>query len=210
MRKTFVGITLLIFIAGIHLAYAQVPVKRAYPKLSYDNAYQVSDPKEIIRRGLQRIQLFLSANELADSAQIYTFLEKEIAPDFDFVTMTQLILGPLNYNINDQQRHGITMKIRRAFLTALASNLFHYRGGQVEVDSVRLTSDTSRGMVSVRVRLLIYTHNQYPAAIELRIAPVPEGWKIIDVSANGLSAVAHYRNFVRSTIQRSGLEGLLQ
>ena len=205
MKKVFVRIALFIFITGIHSTYAQAQVSNTTPRPSHSNTHQVPDPGNTIRQGVKRIQVFLATDALANPAQVQAFLEKEVAPGFDFTAMTQLILGPLNYHINEQQRQGVTVMVRQAFLKALGANLSSYRGGRV--GSIRVTGNPDRGRVTAR--LAIYMPNQYPTAIELRIALGPKGWKIIDVSANGISAVAHYRNFVRSVVQRSGIEGLL-
>jgi len=206
MTKVFARLALMIFITSTHSAYAQAPASQTSPRPFHGNTQQVPDPGDTIRQGIKRIQAFLATDALANPAQVNAFLEREVAPGFDFTAMTQLILGPLNYSINDQQRRNVTIMVRKAFLKALAANLSNYRGGRV--GNVRVTGNTNRGRVAAR--LAIYMPNQYPTVIELRIALGPKGWKIIDVSANGVSAVAHYRNFVRSVVQRSGFEGLLQ
>jgi phospholipid transport system substrate-binding protein len=206
MKKTYINAVCLILLMSLNTAYAQVPVNQptrsAYPASSQ----QIPDPRDTIRTSIQRIKAFLATDAHANADKINAFIEKEVAPTFDFVAMTRMIMGPLNYQMNDQQRRGVTTLIKRAFLSALANNLSQYRGGQV--GNIRISGNPERGRV--RAGLAIYMPNQYPTAIELRIALGPKGWKIIDVSANGISAVAHYRNYVRSVVQRSGLEGLLQ
>jgi len=141
---------------------------------------------------------------MANPAQVRVFMEKEVAQFFDFNAMAHLVLGPLNYRISSQQRQGATAMIKKAFLTAFAANLSDYRGGKVKY--LNISGNLNQG--KVYVRLAIQLPNQYPSLVKLRFARGPNGWKIIDVSANGMSAVAHYRNYVRSVVQRSGLEAL--
>jgi len=169
-------------------------------------AQQIPDPRDTISGAIKRIKAFLTTDDSTDPGKINAFIEKEVAPLFDFPAMTHVILGELNYKLSDKQRQGATTMVKRAFLSAVANNLADYRGGRV--GNIRVSGRQEHGRL--RVGMAIYLPNQYPTAIELRIALGPKGWKILDVAANGVSAVAHYRNYVRSVVQRSGVEGLLQ
>ncbi|TNG00176.1 MAG: ABC transporter substrate-binding protein [Gammaproteobacteria bacterium] len=120
--------------------------------------------------------------------------------------MTQLIIGRLAQNFNTQQRQITQNVIEKLLLSSLANNLSKYRGGKI--DYMRLSGNLHRGRVSVRMRIV--QQGQYPVALELRIAQGRDGWKVYDVAANGVSAVAHYRNYVRSVIQREGFEKALK
>jgi phospholipid transport system substrate-binding protein len=166
----------------------------------------VPDPRETIERGLDRIKAFLATSDQTNPALINQFIEKEVAPFFDFNAMTQQILGPLNYRMTPLQRQGAVLKVKRSFLSALANNLAKYRGGDARY--LKATGNLNRGRV--RVRLAVFRPDTYPTILELRIVHGATGWKVVDVSADGISAVAYYRNYVRSVVQRSGLDGLLE
>jgi len=200
---TFAALTLM---ATFLASYAQASGNHQSYGSPFQSAEQVPDPREDIQQGVKRLQAFISSDAMSDPAMVSVFLEKEIAPFFDFNKMSQMILGPLNYRMNTQQRQATGIMIKKSFLTALASNLSNYRGGKVEYMNI----NGSLGRGKITVRLAVYLPNEYPTVLELRFARSPLGWKIIDVSANGISAVAHYRNYVRSVVQRSGIEGLLQ
>jgi len=164
------------------------------------------NPQQTIQQGVERLQSFISGRVAADPALVQSFIQTEIAPYFDFATMTRLILGPLEYQLTPKQQYAARIMIRNQFLAALANNLMSYRGGRVDY----LNVSGNLGMGQVKVRLRIYQPGKYPLALELRIARNYDGWKIYDVAANGVSAVAHYRNYVQSVIMRSGPQGLLQ
>ena len=166
----------------------------------------VPDPRDTIERGLDRIKAFLATSDQTNPVLINEFIEREVAPFFDFNTMTQQILGPLNYRLTPLQRQGAALKVKRSFLSALANNLAKYRGGDARY--LKATGNLNRGRV--RVRLAVFRPDTYPTILELRIAHGATGWKVVDVSADGVSAVAYYRNYVRSVVQRSGLDGLLE
>ena len=206
MKLVVANITFLILFTGFNLAFAQAPAKRPMQKAHSATEQQAPDPRSTVRQGVKRIQDFLATDAYIHPAKVSAFLDKEIAPMFDFDAMSQMSLGSLNYQLNAQQRKGVTRMVRKAFLKALASNLANYRGGHI--GKLRVTGNSARGRL--KVSLVIFRPDQYPTSLQLRLALSPKGWRAIDVSANGISAVAHYRNYIRSVVQRSGLDGLLQ
>ena len=206
MKPVKTILTAILCLAAFQPAYAQTPTNQPTARQNYNQAYQLPDPRQTIQQGAQQIQAFLATDASTDPAQVSSFLDKNVAPLFDFTAMSRSALGPLNYHVNNEQRQKITVMIQKRFLTALASNLSNYRGGKVTYMNVSGNLRSGR----INVRLAIHLPKQYPTIIELRLARGTSDWKIIDVSANGVSAVAHYRNYVRSAAQRSGLESLFQ
>ena len=204
MKTALTAFAAIILITTFQSASAQAPTSNPSSQAFYNPATQAPHPRETIQQGVKLLQAFITSDAMANPAQVRVFMEKEVAQFFDFNAMAHLVLGPLNYRINSQQRQGATAMIKKAFLTAFAANLSDYRGGKVKY--LNISGNLNQG--KVYVRLAIQLPNQYPSLVKLRFARGPNGWKIIDVSANGMSAVAHYRNYVRSVVQRSGLEAL--
>jgi phospholipid transport system substrate-binding protein len=206
MKTALTAFAAIILITTFQPASAKASTGHSSPQAFYNPASQALDPRETIQQGVKRLQAFITSDAIANPDQVRVFMEKEVAQFFDFNAMAHLVLGPLNYRISAQQRRGATAMIKKAFLSAFAANLADYRGGKVQY--MNISGNLNRG--KVYVRLAIQIPNQYPSLIKLRFARGPNGWKIIDVSANGISAVAHYRNYIRSVVQRSGPDALLQ
>ena len=202
---------LVITVVGLALStqiHAQLP---HHPPGSYatgpypaPTAYPMRDPRKVVQTGIDKIRMFVESEKLDDAASLQRFVETEVAPFFDFSTMSSLILGHLEYSLDPQQRNAINTMIKQRFLAALVNNLSDYRGGQARL--VNVNGNLYRGRVNAIVH--VYRQNQYPTAVELRIARIRGEWKIYDVAANGVSAVAHYRNHVHSVVQRSGIQAL--
>ena len=205
MRTALISFALMLLAGALNPVIAQsVPGNRsASPFMSQNQP--VPDPRETIERGVDSIKSFLATDARTNPALVNQFIENKIAPFFDFTAMTNQILGPLNYRLTPLQRQGAILKVKRSFLSALANNLAKYRGGETRY--LKVVGNLARGRV--RVSLAVYRPDHYPTILELRIAYGPMGWKVVDVSADGVSAVAYYRNYVQSVIQRSGLDGLL-
>lgn len=206
MKTALTTFAAIILITTFQSASAQTSASHSSSQALYNPATQAQHPRETIQQGVKRLQAFITSDAIANPAQVKVFMEKEVAQFFDFNAMAHLVLGPLNYRISAQQRQGATAMVKKAFLTAFAANLSNYRGGKVRY--MNISGNLNHGKVYVRLAILL--PNQYPNLVKLRYARGPNGWKIIDVSANGVSAVAHYRNYIRSVVQRSGIDALLQ
>lgn len=189
--------------AQMNPGYPPPPAPPA-PQFPVNNDF--AHPQEMVKQGVARLEAFVEGNNLEDAGSVSAFLAREVSPFFDFERMTGEILGPLNYHLDDQQRASVRDRIQQQFLTALASNLANYKGGKVEY--VNINGNLSQGRVNVALR--VYRPGQFSTIVLLRIGRTGNDWKIYDVSANGVSAVAHYRNYILSTVQRSGIQALFQ
>ncbi len=167
-------------------------------------ATQKDSIQQIIQSGISRLQAFIQAASPNDPQQVRTFLDKEVAPYFDFQAMSRMIIGPLERQLTEEQKTNAQQLIKEQFIASFARNLLNYRGGHAQLMGV--SGSERSGMM--RVRVYIYRYQTYPTVVELRLGHGPEGWKIYDVAANGMSAISHFRNFLHSTIQRSGIEVL--
>ena len=206
MKKALLSVVTFALVFMFNPLQAQQVSKQpsASPFSSYSS--QAPGPRETIQQGVDRIKAFLDTDDRANPVLVNAFIEKEIAPIFDFNAMTKLVLGPAGYRLTRLQKQAAALKIKRSFLTALANNLIQYRGGEVRY--IKVLGRLHRGQV--KVRLAILQADRYPTIIELRFSNGPSGWKAVDVSANGVSAVAYFRNYINAIIQRSGPDGLMQ
>ena len=206
MKKALLSLVAFALVCTLNPLMAQQASKyrSASPFSSYSN--QGPGPRETIQQGVESIKAFLDTDERANPAMVNAFIEKEIAPIFDFNAMAQLVLGPMSYRLTNLQKQAAALKIKRSFLTALANNLTQYRGGEVRY--IKVLGKLHRGQV--KVRLAVLQADKYPTIIELRFSNGPNGWKVVDVSANGMSAVSYFRNYINSIVQRSGPDALMK
>lgn len=142
-----------------------------------------------LRMGLESLLAFMNqAPKPADSA-IARFLDEEIAPYFDFKHMAKAAMGRFYRGMNEQQRQEMAEEIKRLFLTRMTQRLTGYQGQQVRYLPIRTTRDGNGAVASV----VILNPRSYPARIDFRLARNGDRWSIIDLAANGQSAVMYYR-----------------
>lgn len=185
MKNVLIAIaTFSLFTASAVAApgYGYPPSPRQAP------AYQELGPDTLLREGMTKLIRFMRTSENPQPQQISAFLEREVAPYFDFDYMAAWAAGPLNRQMNDQQRLAFAQKIKQMLLGTLAKRLTSYDNQDVRFFRPRWVGDNE-----VKVRVGILQAGGYPASLDFRFYRSNTGWKVFDVTANGNSALGYYR-----------------
>lgn len=147
-----------------------------------------------LKEGMDKLLEFMGQDEVPNKLQVAAFLDKEIAPYFDFDYMAKWVAGPAYGRMGPEQRKALASKLEASFLGALSTQLASYKGQQVRMLRPRMGP---RGAVSVNVGVL--RPDSYPSKLQFRMYKAEDGWKVYDVVANGRSAAGYYRvQFQRS------------
>jgi len=155
----------------------------------------------VLREGMDKLRDFLGQQEKPNKLQVAAFLDKEIAPYFNFDQMAKWVAGPRFADMSSEQREAMAASLEARFLSALTGKLASYEGQQVRILRPRMTRP---GMAIVSVGIL--RPGTYPSKLDFRMYKSDDGWKVYDVVANGRSAVAFYRaEFNRSMAPRTGV-----
>jgi len=141
-----------------------------------------------LKEGMDRLLKFLGEQDSMNKLQVAAFLDREIAPYFDFDSMAQWVAGPAYRSMSPKERSELTAWLESDFLSVLASNLVGYQGQQFRMLTPRRGP---RGAVNINVAIL--RADTYPSTLQFRMAPSDQGWRVYDVVANGRSASSYYR-----------------
>jgi phospholipid transport system substrate-binding protein len=147
-----------------------------------------------LKEGMDKLLSFLGQDEAPNKLQVAAFLDKEIAPYFDFDYMAKWVAGPGYGRMNPEQRKALASRLEANFLGGLSSQLASYEGQQVRILRPRMGP---RGAVVVNVGIL--RPGAYPAKMQFRMYKAPSGWKVYDVVANGRSVSSYYRVLFQRT-----------
>lgn len=152
--------------------------------------YQETGPDVLLREGMTKLLKFMRSPDSPQPQQISAFLEREVAPYFDFYYMANWAAGPMNRYMTDQQRRELSQQIKQMLLGTLARRLSSYDNQDVRFFRPRRVGDNE-----VKMRVGILQAGGYPASLDFRFYRSEAGWKVFDVSANGNSALAFYRRY---------------
>ena len=157
------------------------------------------NPAQRLRLGVQSLMAFMNREPRPAPSAIARFLDTEIAPLFDFDAMARAAAGRVYLALTPKQRTAMAEEIKRLFLTRLTQGLTLYRGQQVRFLPARFSPDGSEAVIG----MVILNPDRYPAHIDFRLAREPgKGWRIIDIAANGSSAVVYYRQMLAREMAR--------
>lgn len=128
-----------------------------------------------------------------------------VSQSFDFELIAQIALGPEWSSLDDTRRRRMTDLMRRLSEATYADRFsssdgerFEHRGEQTGRRGRRV------------VRTAITKNGQVEAELDYVLHQTPDGWRIINVLANGVSDLSLKRSQYASIIRKQGVDVLLE
>ncbi len=158
-----------------------------------------NDPAFVIQTTLKKITTFSSNSDKASPVQLRSFIEQEIIPHFDFNNMAHWITGRYASTMTEEDKIDFKRSLRETFLSSLARHL-----GSFDADNTRFRFYPARyrGPAEAFVSTTVYRPDTPPVRLDFRMRRDNNDWKIIDVKANGSSAVLYYRRHFMSQLRQ--------
>ncbi len=150
---------------------------------------QELEPAMLVDQSMDTMLRFLNQEQPVDTQALLGFLEREIVPFFDFAYMAKSAAGTVYRHMQPDQHKRMTENIKQQFLSTMTQRLADYDNQQMRVVSQRYGRDGNTATAS----MVVLQPEGYPARLDFRFYRSKTGWKVFDVSANGQSAVIHYR-----------------
>jgi phospholipid transport system substrate-binding protein len=157
---------------------------------------QAQDTAAMMQQSVNQVLEFLRKGK-ASQRDMTPFLEQRVAPMFDFDYMAQWVAGRYYAQMDPARRAAFAEGLKAKLLTALASRLANY-----EAQQVRVMRPRRAGPNELKLPIAIMNPGGYPARVDLRLYQGAGGWKVFDVSANGMSLLAHFRSEFQRNLGR--------
>lgn len=179
-----------VFTLGATVTHAQPYPGGAYAPYAPNPSTQVQGPKQLLKERMKMLRDFLVEGGGDEKARLYTYLQDEIAPYFDFNRMAAWVARPYYREMSDREKTQLRERLQEMLLKALATELGAYKQPLPRVDFYR-PRPVRAGMVDVSARVRpVYG---YPTRLTFRLYLSKDGWKIVNVSRDGNSAILHFR-----------------
>ena len=190
MKKTLLAVLLLSAFALLpQLAGAQEPLE------------QVEQAIAELSAGLEGRK-----EELADDkAALYEFIDGILLPRFDQQYAAQLVLGKNWRNANADQRERFIDGFYSSLLRKYAEGVLEFDQKQVQVLPFRGDLNDKRTIVKTIVSL----DDGTKVTVNYGFANRNEGWKMFDVTIEGISYIRNYRAELASEISSSSLDAVI-
>jgi phospholipid transport system substrate-binding protein len=155
------------------------------------------------------IELIRSDPELAagNRQRITEVVETTLLEHFDFARMTRLAVGKNWRLIDPAQRPELVREFQTLLVRTYSVALVEYRDQEIIYKPVVLEKGARSVVVSTQI---VPKSGGKPISMNYRMASTPAGWKVYDVIVEGVSLVINYRSLFDSTVESSGITGLIE
>lgn len=138
--------------------------------------------------------------------KLLALVEAKVLPHFDFVRMTRLTAGRNWRNATPEQQKQLVDEFRTLMVRTYTVAFSRYSDQTVEVEPPRMQP----GDDEVTVKTLIVKPGAPSVSVDYEMKKTDQGWKVFDLTVEGASLIATYRNTFSEEIQRSGIDGLIK
>ena len=166
-------------------------------------------PDVLARTTTQEVLAILKQDKELQSgnqAKVHQLVEAKILPNFDFNRMTQLAVGKHWPRASAGQKQALVTEFRNLLVRTYSNSLTAFTNQTVEFKPLAMKpTDTD-----VTVHSEIQQPGGQPIPIDYSMYKTAFGWKVYDVTIDGVSLVTNYRASFSSTIRQQGIDGLIK
>jgi phospholipid transport system substrate-binding protein len=140
----------------------------------------------------------------AVSPEIRRKLETIVTRAVDLGAMVEAAMGKHWAKTPEKQRKRLVGAFETRFRKASGGELDTYRSTRIEY---RAEVEQAEGAVQVPTKVVVKGE---PTAIDYTLKREPAGWRIVDITVDGVSTVENYRSSFSRIIAKEGVDGLIQ
>jgi phospholipid transport system substrate-binding protein len=166
-------------------------------------------PEALVRDAASRMLIALKEEKaliLEDRNRIYTLVSDIVLPYFDFRRMSAWTLGRYWRDATPDQQERFTAEFRQLLVRTYGSALLDYSDEKIIYQPL----NAEQGAKDVTVHTEIEQAGGPAIQINYSMYISVDGWKVYDVSINGVSLVTNYRTSFASIVRRDGLDSLIK
>ncbi len=147
-----------------------------------------------------------AGNKVENQKKILALVDAEVLPNFNFTHMTQLAMGRYWRQATPEQQKLLVAEFRNMLVRTYTNAFTLYRDQKIEVKPLTLDAADK----DVIVNTSIIKSGGQPTSVNYRMEKMTDGWKVYDVVIEAVSMVTNYRGQFSTTIQQSGIDGLIK
>ncbi len=144
--------------------------------------------------------------QAGDQKRIFALAEEKILPHFDFERMSRIVLGKHWRSATKEQQDAFVKEFRSLIMHTYSSALSKYRNQTIEYKPLR----SQPGDTDVTVKTQILQPGGQPVPVDYSLERDGDGWKVYDVTIEGVSLVTNYRGQFSNEVRQGGVDGLIK
>lgn len=162
-------------------------------------------PEQIVRTVSRDVLEIIKKND-KDTGRVRDLVDARVAPLADYNRMTKLAVGRHWLSASAEQQQSLVREFRQMLVRTYLSALTIYKNAQVEIKGSRAGNSADE----MNVRSEVILAGQKPIPLDFSFEKTDAGWKVYDISVEGISFINNHRNQFSSIIQKEGVDGLIR
>jgi len=170
---------------------------------------EVMAPDALIRNTVREVTDIIKQDkdiQAGDQDKILKLVDSKVLPHFDFRRMTQLAVGKYWRTATPEQRLALVTEFRNMLVRTYTKVFTVYREQKVDVKPLRMNPNDTEVTVKTGIGLPGTPTTQ----VDYEMKKADDGWKVFDISIEGVSMVLSYRGTFTSEIKDNGIDGLIK
>ena len=170
---------------------------------------EVIAPDVLIKNTVREVTAIIKQDkdiQAGNQKKILALVDAKVLPHFDFQRMTQLAVGRYWRTASPEQQQALVTEFRDLLVRTYTKVFTVYRDQTIEVKPLRMAPDDTE----VTISTVISKPGTQPTSVDYEMMKSPDGWKVFDISVEGVSMVMSYRGTFASQIQQDGVDGLIR
>ena len=143
--------------------------------------------------------------QAGNTQKIFSLAEEKILPNFNFDTVSRLVLGKNWLRATPPQKAAFQAEFKSLLLRTYATALSKYKNQTIDYKPLKLLpADTV-----ATVKSQIVQSGAQPIELDYSLERQADGsWKVFDIVVENVSLVTNYRSQFSSEIRQNGLDSL--
>ena len=176
----------------------------------------IQAPDEMVKQATTKMLRSINENraEINKSPdKLKSLVEEIILPHLDFIAASKMVMGKYWRRAEKAQKIKFIRQFRLLLLRFYSSALAEYLNGKDKTLNENLIRyfpiNLKEGETALTVRAEIKPDTGQPIPMRYRMHLTKKGWKIYDVSVEGISMITTYKNNFASQFKTDGIDALI-
>jgi phospholipid transport system substrate-binding protein len=170
---------------------------------------QEPGPEQLIERITDEVMTAIRSDQAlaaGDKAKALKLAEQKVLPHVDFEEATRLAVSRAWLQASAEQKRELVSEFRAMMLRTYTNAMGAYTGTQAKL----LPSRAKGQGGEATVRYQFSRSGGRPVQVAYEMRRTAQGWKIYDVSVEGISLVLTYRTEFDGFLKQEGIDGLIR
>jgi phospholipid transport system substrate-binding protein len=165
-------------------------------------------PQELMEQVSRDMQQAIDADREAlakDPAKLRALIDRLLLPHFDTDYAARMVLGLHWRNATESQRKRFIEAFYQSLMKDYGDAMLQFKRDQLKILPFR--GDAAANTATVRTEVM---REGKVVPVNFSVRRTPDGWKVWDVTIEGISYARNFRNDFGTEVNQQGLEHLIQ